>query len=175
MIIPGFSNYDITPSGVVTQVSTGREIKSRVVKIRNSWYKQISLRDDDGYMCVYNLMTIIALAFMNKPLHEGVVRAKDGDNLNISVDNIVCTTQAAVAKQLWKDGKYENRTKRNRCYNNYSARLVYDVMRVYEKPVTIAELSNDLDMAYSTVRYSVYWLVRAGKVRKTTRGFEVIQ
>lgn len=175
MIIPGFKNYDITTNGVVTFASTGRVIKPHIAKVKNSVYKQVRLVDTDGNIKSYNIMTLLAVTYLNKPLSVGIARAKDGNNLNTVLDNVYWTTQAEVAKQTWQNGGLKNRRRRGRCYDDESIALLYDTMQLYTEPVPMTELSTALELPYSTVRYSMTELLRAGKVRKSKSGFEVIR
>lgn len=174
MIIPGFSRYDITTDGVVTFVATGALVKPRIAKVRNSQYKQVLLSDDNGLTRSYNVMALLALTYLGKSLHTGIVRARDGDNLNTVLSNVVCTTQAEIIKQTWQTGKLRDRRRRGRCYSDESIEMVYEAMQAYDAPVTMSELSRSLDVPYATVRYSMAELRAANKVRKTTDGFEVI-
>lgn len=174
MTIPGFSNYTIETNGEVTNIATGKPVKPRIVRVKNSKYMQVTLRNDCGYTRVYNVMAILALAYLGKPLHEGVVIAKDGNNLNTTLDNVVCTTQSNLTKQAWQNGALNNRHRRERCYNDDSTIMVYEAMQAYAYPVTMTTLSSDLQVPYATVRYSMTELLKERKVRKTKNGFEVI-
>ncbi len=175
MIIPGFSEYNITPDGVVTHVTTGKVVKPRIVKNRNSWYKQVTLRGDNGYIRICNVLGLLALTYMDKPLSVGIVRAKDGNNLHAVLDNVVCTTQAEIARESWRTGGLKNRKCRDRCFNEDSMDMVYYAMLAYDRPASMVELSRDLDVPYSTVRYSMEELRKQDKVRKTKNGYEVIR
>lgn len=175
MIIPGFSKYDIDTNGVVTDVATGTVVKANAVRIRNRKYMQIRLRDDDGYVSIYNVLALLALAYLGKPLHEGVATTKDGNNLNTTLDNVVWSTHSDVAKQSWKDDRLNNRRPRPRCYNEDSVAMVYEAMQAYDEPVAMTVLSGELLVPYNTIRYSMRELVNAGKVRRTKDGFEVIR
>lgn len=174
MIIPGFSKYNIEADGVVTKVSTGVVVEPHIVRSGSSCYARVSLRSDDGHVRVYNVLTILALAYLGKPIHEGIVIAKDGNNLNATLDNVVVTTKSEIATRSWRNGSMANRRKRERCYNESSIEMVYDAMQAYGRPVTMAELSCDLQVPYNTVRYSMMALCKRLKVRKTEEGFEVI-
>ena len=174
MIIPGFSRYDITTDGVVTMTAIGKVVKPRVVKVRNSWYKQVTLVSDTGRCCAYNVLALLALVYMDKPLHVGIVRAKDGNNLNTVLDNVYCTTQAEITRETWESGGLKERRRRGRCFDEDSIEMVYYTMLAYGRPTTMSELSNDLDVPYTTIRYSVEALRKQGKVHKTKDGFEVI-
>jgi len=175
MIIPGFSIYDIATNGVVTFAATGSVVKPHVVKSRNSWYKQVSLRGDDGRTRAYNVLALLALTYLDKPLNVGIVRAKDGNNLNTVLDNVVCTTQAEITLETWRSGGLKDRCRRGRCFSEDSIEMVYYTMLAYDRPTTMTELSCDLEVPYNTVRYSVEALRERNKVRKTKNGFEVIR
>lgn len=175
MIIPGFSNYDITTDGVVTHVSTGAIVKQYTVTSRSSKYARVSIKSDDGYIRAYNVMTLLALTYLGKPLHEGVVRSKDGNNLNVTLSNVEWTTQSSITAQMWRDGKISGRHVRESSYNEDSINMVYETMLAYDAPVSMAELSCELQVSYTTVRYSMTELRKRGKVRKTKGGFEVIR
>lgn len=175
MIIPGFSNYDITTDGVVTHVATGKVIKPHIIKVRGNVYKRVSIVDNSGHIRAHSILALLALTYLGKPLHNGIVRAKDGDNLNTVLDNVVCTMQAEIARELWRTGSLKDRRCRDHCFDEDSIEMVYNAMLAYDRPVRMTELSNDLDVAYATVRYSVETLRKRNKVRKTAGGFEVIR
>lgn len=175
MIIPGFSDYDITPDGVVTRVSTNETIKHHIVTCRNSKYARVSLQGTDGVSIAYNVLALLAWTYLGKPPNKGFVMAKDGNNLNTVVDNVAYTTYAIAAAQQWKSGKMNNRRKRARSYDEDSITMVYEALLAYDTPVAMTELSYDLQVSYTTVRYSMVELRKRGKVRKTKEGFEVIR
>lgn len=175
MIIPGFNKYNIETDGVVTNVTTGRVIKPVVVTVKNHKYCQIALRDNDGNVCRHNVLALLALAYLDKPLHDGVVTAKDGNNLNTTLDNVAYTTRSEVVKRAWQSGGLKNRRKRGRCYDDSSIAMVYEALQAYDTPVHMTTLSNDLAVPYATIRYSIQELCYAGKVHKTDSGFEVIK
>lgn len=174
MIIPGFSAYNIEADGVVTRISTGAIIKPHIIKNRNSYYARVSLRSDEGHIRVYNVLSLLALTYFGKPIHEGVVVAKDGNNLNTTLDNVKCTSISELSKQRWRDGSMDMRQKRAKSYDASSIEMVYEAMKAYDRPVAMTELSYDLQVPYATVRYSMMELRNANKVRKTKDGFEVI-
>lgn len=174
MIIPGFSDYSIAPNGVVTRVSTNETVRQYTVTCRNSRYARVSIKGDDGYIHACNVMALLALVYMGKPLHEGIVSAKDGNNLNTDLCNVLWTTQSEITSQRWKSGKMGNQRARERSYNEDSIAMVYEALQAYDAPVTMTELSCDLQVPYTTVRYSMLELRKRGKVRKTKDGFEVI-
>ena len=175
MVIPGFSDYNIEKDGVVTRISTGVVVEPHIVDCKGIKYIRVSLHCSDGCMRAYNVLTLLAITYLGKRAADGlIVTAKDGNNLNAVLDNVICSTQSELIKKAWRDGKYISRTKKGRSYNDDSIEMLYDVLQAYDKPVTMTQLSSDLHVPYATIRYSMIALRDAGKVRKTDRGFEVI-
>lgn len=175
MIIPGFSGYNIEPDGVVTKVGTGEVVKRHTAYVKGNVYARVSLKNDEGITYSYNVLSLLALTFLDKPLDKGIARAKDGNNLNTTLENTMCTDQSSITKQMWQSSRMKDRRVRPASYNDDSVALVYDTMRVYDRPVTMTELSHDLLLPYTTIRYSMIMLREAKKVRKTKEGFEVIK
>ena len=104
---------------------------------------------------------------------SAVVQAIDGNNLNVSLDNLRYITRAELSKQAWADGKLDNRKPKQKCWSENSVEYVYDTLATFG-PMVLNELVDIMDLSYSTVRYSVDELRRQGKVRKTKCGLEVV-
>lgn len=175
MIIPGFNKYSIDANGIVTCVATGQPVKVYVATVKNRQYAHVKITGDDGHVRVCNVLTLMAIAYLGKPLHKCLVRAKDGNNLNTRLDNVVCTTRSEVTKLSWQNGSMSDRRQRERCYDDASITMVYEAMQAYDVPVSMSELSSALQVPYGTIRYSMRELRNSGKVCKTKQGFEVIR
>lgn len=174
MIIPGYSAYDISEDGVVTKVSTHEVIQPYIVKRRNNIsYTYIALVSNDRRLRVHNVLRLLAITYLGMPERGYVARAKDGNNLNATLSNVVWSTRRDVTKQTWEEGKMATREKRQRCYNDDSIELIYETLLAYEEPITMAELSCILQIPYTVVRYSMQELRKTHRVRKTDKGFEV--
>ena len=174
MIIPGFTRYDITEYGVVTDLVKNRVITQGTVRVGNSFYKRVSLKNDLGHNKLCNVMSLLALTFIGEAPRNYTVFAIDGDNLNTVATNVAYKPRSSIAKELWDSGKMANRASRQRCYNDFSKEMLYEALLAYDEPVTMSELCSVLQVTYSTIRYSMLELVESKKVRKTTKGFEVI-
>ena len=174
MIIPGFSKYDITEDGVVTEIEVNRIVEPSIVDIKTNVYKRVCLKSDDGKVRMHSVLGLLALTYIGKAPYNHVATAIDGDNLNTHVSNVHYIPRSSVVKGAWDAGKMDGRAKRKRCYGPFSVEMLYDAMQAYDGPVTMATLSADLQVTYSTIRYSMLELVESKKVRKTTKGFEVI-
>ena len=177
MIIPGFSNYSITKDGVVTNVHSGAVSKHTVTSTSGGFYRYtvVSIVDDSGKRRQHNVLKLLAITYLEKPQGPCTVRAKDGNNLNISLDNAVWVPYSESARRAWELGKMTDRQPRKSCVTEESINLLYDTMLLYGVPVTMSGLSRELDLPYSTVRYSMYALMKRGKARKLEEGFELIR
>lgn len=175
MIIPGFSDYDITEDGVVTKISNGKEIKQSVVAIRQAKenYKRVCLKSDKGDIRMHNVLALLAIAYLGES-NGRVARAIDGNNLNTTLSNVEWISRSDLQAESWQRGA-ATRKPRKRCYDEDSINMVYDAMSAYDMPVRMADLSADLQVPYTVVRYSMQALRDQGKVRKTSLGFEVIK
>lgn len=173
MIIPGFSQYDITEDGVITETHSGRVIKQRVNVTNGKTHKRASLVDDNGMSQTPNIIRLLALAYLKMPEKNAMAFAKDGNNLNTTLDNVVWRTRSEAMKNVWDAGLSYRRPRESYCCTEASKQLVYDTLLAYDKPVTMMELSCELQVPYNVVRYSIAALIRNNCVRKTKDGYEV--
>ena len=175
MIIPGFSNYDITEDGIVTNLSTNRVVRPYIARIGNGKeYLRVTVTDDEGNKGGHSVIRLLALTYLVPPCHNAVVRAKDGNNLNATLENTEWVARGTLVGNAWNDGKFDNRCKRrNVCCSAASVDMLYGAMQAYDKPVSMTELSYDIQVPYSIVRYSMYALIDRGLARKTKDGFEL--
>lgn len=176
MIIPGFSAYDITEDGVVTYIDTGRVMRPRKTRSNEHYdYIRVSLIGDDGKQHACNLLRLLALAFIDKPDVPCVARAKDGNNLNVTLSNVEWVPYAYSTRCAWDSGKYANRKpKKSTCCTAESMEMVLNALEQLAEPTSTAELSRVLDVPYSVVRYTIMALVKHGKVKHVYRRGYVI-
>ena len=173
MIIPGFSRYDISEDGIITEVRTGRVIPQRICTTRGKRYKRASLNADDNSSMTPNVLRLLALAYLKMPDASAVASAKDGNNLNTVVDNVEWLSRSEAMEKAWSVGAIKRRPRESYCCTEESKQLIYDTLLAYDKPVTMMELSSELQVPYSVVRYSMAALLRNNSVRKTIDGYEV--
>lgn len=176
MIIPGYSNYDISESGVVTYLPTGKVIKHRKTRIKGYYsYVTVPLVADDGKHRMCNVMRLLALTYLEKPEALCTAKPKDGDSTNLALSNIEWVPYTEASKKAWARGKMACRTPRKSSVTPEFIRLLYETMQLFDEPVTMATLSRELDVPYSTVRYSTYALINRGKAEKRKGGFVALQ
>lgn len=176
MIIPGFTNYDISEAGVVTHLPSGRIIKCRSSRVKGFYtYLTVSLIDDNGIRHICSVLRLLALAYIEKPDEPCMARAKDGNNANIALSNIEWAPYHEVTKRNWERGKMAGRKPRKSSVTEEFISLLYDTLCLYDTPTTLTELSNVLEVPYSLVRYSMIALITRGKAVKHKKGFEAIQ
>lgn len=175
MVIPGFSNYDISEDGTVLNIATGKVVKHAITSISNNLvYVRVCLKDDKGAIRMHNVMKLLAETYLDKPDGAVCVRAKDGDNLHVHIDNVEYVPRHSVVKQAWDDGKMANRRPRQKRWNADTVDYVYNVLQAIG-PVTLSKLNGAIDIPLSDIRYSLEELVNKGSVAKTKNGFEVIE
>jgi hypothetical protein len=174
MIIPGFSLYNISEDGVITRTDTGDKIVPVVTKINNAEYLRACLKDDNGKVRMHSVMKLLAETYLQKPTPTAVPRAIDGDNLHVSVDNIVYVTRSELSKNAWRDGKMEHRRPRQKSWSDDTLDYVYDTLYA-TGTIKMAKLNGIMDLPYSTIRYAVEELCRRGFVAKTKEGLEIIK
>lgn len=175
MVIPGYSNYDITEDGVVTHLPTGRVLKQRKARVYGYYeYINVTLISDAGKRQMCNVMRLLALAYLEKPEELCTARPKDGDNTNTVLSNVEWVPYTEASKQAWRRGKMADRKPRQSSVTEDFISLLYDTMLLYDEPVAMTTLSRELEVPYSTVRYSMYALIKRNKVRKLDAGYEVI-
>lgn len=83
MIIKDFPNYDISPSGIVKNITTGKEIVKRV--IRSYFYVDLKNR---GRRKNARLGRLVATIFIPNPENKPQVNHIDGDRFNDNVKNL---------------------------------------------------------------------------------------
>lgn len=175
MIIPGYSRYDITEDGVVTDLAKDKVLKQYISTPHGYPYKQVSVVDDEGTRRVISVLRLLALAYLPKPDCACMARAKDCDNTNTVLSNVEWVPCGERVQLVWKYGKMAARKKKEKCYSEQSIALVYDTLKELNEPTSVAALSRMLDVPYSTVRYSVYALIDRGRVHRTEDGVEVLK
>lgn len=176
MIIPGFSKYNIEEDGTVRHVATGVPVSPYVVRAKGLYtYKRVALIGDDGSRHVYNLIRLLALAFLDKPEGRCVACPKDGDNLNTVLSNVEWVQCSTKVTKAWRENKMANRRPRtSKCCNEDSIAMIYEAAKACGGPISYTDLSYELDVPYSTVRYSGLALIQRGMAKMTKAGFEVI-
>ena len=176
MTIPGFSNYDITEDGIVTDLATGKEIIATASTVKGGHtYLRVTLVDDAGNRRMHSVLRLLALAFLEKPDDTAYAAAIDGNNLNAVLSNVKWRTRKELVADLWKRGLIHRRPRKASCCTDESTEMLYDALCAYDKPVTMVELSSQLCVQYSVIRYSMQRLLDAKKARKTIDGYEVIK
>lgn len=175
MIIPGYSRYDITKNGVVTNLETNKMLRAHIARPNGYAYKVVSLVDDAGNRKTVSVLRLLAMAYLTKPDCACVARAKDCNNTNTVLANVEWVPCTESVQMTWKSGMMSSRKKKDKCYDKNSIALVYDTLLAIDEPMSVAALSRMLDVPYSTVRYSVYELEKRGRVCKTKDGVEVLK
>lgn len=172
MIIPGFSKYDITEDGVITNITTGAVSKQYLDPPHYTYrYKKVRLVDDNNKIRVCSVLKLLALTYLPQPDYKAVVRVKDGDTLNTTIDNVYWLPYSEMLKIAWEDGKMHHRKPREgKCCTKESVELVYETLLQLSSPTPMSILSEMLQVPYSTVRYSVEALCRQGRAVKTGIG-----
>jgi hypothetical protein len=89
MIIKDFPNYSIDVNGVITNIKTGKEIKSWV---GGTGYLQVNLYHK-GSRSTFKLHRLVADTFIPNPIGLPVINHRDGNKLNNTIDNLEWTTQ----------------------------------------------------------------------------------
>lgn len=175
MVIPGYSCYDITEGGVVTHLPTGRVLKRHKTCVKQYHsYVTVTLVNDEGKRQTCNIIRLLALAFLEKPEKLCMARAVDGDNTNIVLSNVAWVPYTDASKKAWERGQMADRQPRKSSVTEEFIELLYDTMKLFDKPTPMTTLSHELDVPYSTVRYSMYALLKRGKARKLEEGFEAV-
>lgn len=174
MVIPGFSKYDITKQGVVTHVDTGIEVKRyRTTSSRGYHYIRVGLIGDDGKRHTCNVLRLLALTYLDQPDVQCTARAKDGDNLNVSLNNVEWVPYAQSTKDAWNSGRLGKRKPRK---ITCTEELISDVLNVIQQkgPVSAATISYELDVPYTRVRYATYTLKQRGLIKRSKEGLELV-
>lgn len=176
MIIPGFSDYDIAEDGTVTCISTGRVITPYIATNHGyNKYKRVNLISDSGLHRSCGIIRLLALTYLEKPHENARAVAIDNDQTNAVLSNAKWEIPAYIVQRLWKEQRINRRPRKSICNTEASRTMVFDTLMQYDEPVTMLVLSDVLQVPYSVVRYSIKALIREGKVRKTSRGYEVIK
>ena len=174
MVIPGYSRYDITEDGVVTEIATGKEIKRHDGDWRYIWVSVIP--DGDRVRRQTNLHVLLALTFLGPRPDGHVVRFLDHNPRNITLSNIKWATRGEVrnnASNVDANGSIVgNRVpKANKACSPENTQLIYETLEILDRPVSMLELSDMLQLPYSAVRYSMYALMAMGKAAATKGGY----
>lgn len=81
--IEGFSRYEVSTSGVVREIETGKEIPQTM----NGGFLCLNLYQNSGKKTLAKVHRLVALTFIDNPLDSHIVEHK-GDRLNNSIENI---------------------------------------------------------------------------------------
>ena len=176
MIIPGFSRYDITEDGIVTNVKNGRVLKHRIQTLNGKHkYAMVCLTLDNGEQRSYSVLRLLAMTYLEMPSKHARAVAKDKDYTNTKLSNVEWLEPSTVAKCLWDDGKIVRKPRTTKCCSEESCTMLYETLQLHNEPVSMTYLSDLLQVPYSVVRYSMQALIWSGKAHKTKHGFEVIR
>lgn len=169
MKIPSFPQYDITEDGIVTSIRTGKVIKAHNSKGRYI----VTLVGKDYKYHTTSVLYLLAETFIGpRPSKYHVATVKDGNKLNVTVDNVTWRKRSEVNREAYNSGQ---RRRPTRSYDESSIALVLNALEQYDEPVCMTELSTVLQVPYATVRYSMLKLIETGRARKLERGYEVIR
>jgi len=176
MIIPGFSRYDISEIGEITDLKQKKLIRNRHALINNKdMYSVVRIRDDDGMWCTVNVIRLLALAYCGEPARRSIACAKDGDFTNTVASNVMWQTRAERTRRTWEEGMHYGKKQKSRCCSAESIEMVRAALEAYDDPVSMTQLSYDLQVPYGVVRYSMDALRKSGAVIKVEGGFEVVR
>lgn len=168
MRIPGFSRYDIDENARVVDTLTGEEVE-RHTSARYAWVMLYA--DGETKKRTQKQLHVLMATTFYGPRPEGcMARFVDNDRTNITKANIVWASRKEFCTKLTK----ERKPKRNNTCNPDSMSMLYDVLRALDGPETMANLAAMLAVSYSTVRYSMYGLIAAGKATAVEGGYIAI-
>lgn len=166
MVIPGFSSYDVNEHGVVTNMRTGQVVKYRI----NNGYHVVTLTHDDGRRCVENVHVLMAAAFKLPSGYRWVVTFKDGDRSHLEISNLECVSRKELSQRYYNPGQGK---RKSNCNTIESRQCVVDALEVLDEPISMVDLSNQLGLPYSVVRYSIRHLIDDGRVEKVQGGYKL--
>lgn len=166
MIIPGFSAYDVDEHGVVTEIATGKVIKS---KFNRYWF--VRLTDDDGCRFTIGVHNLMARAFLPPIIGTDAVTFRDNNPRNIELSNIVIMSRSELSKLHINDKQGRRKSK---TYSDEARAMLLDTMSVLDGPITLADLSELLGVHYSTIRYTMQKMIEDGQAAKVEGGFVLL-
>lgn len=167
MKIPGYSFYDIDENGTVVETATGEEIQHRLSG-KYAWVYIVS--DEKGKRAPANLHVLLALAFCGERPDGYVASFIDGDPTNVHASNVCWRSRRDINAEKSRN----RRPKANHSNTPESRELIYETLKMLDKPVFMVELAEILDLPYSTIRYSMYHLIGEGKVHLVRGGYMVV-
>lgn len=167
MKIPGYSLYDIDENGTVVETATGKEVERRLSG-KYAWVYIVS--DSTGKNGQANVHVLLALALYGERPDGCVASFIDGDPTHLHVSNICWKPRGAINTER---SRYR-RPKTNNTNTPESRELVYETLKLIDRPAFMVELAEILDLPYSTVRYSMYHLIGEGKVQLVRGGYLAI-
>lgn len=168
MKIPGFSRYTISETGTLVDTETGEIVPHRT-NARYTWVRIIP----DGCPCKesVHMHVLMALAFLGPRPDGCVVWFMDGNSKNFAPNNLKWMLRRDLSK-MYAAGCRKPKT--NRICNKESMQLIYDTLLELDEPTTMMHLSEVLELPYSTIRYSMYGLIAAGKAEATCGGYKAV-
>ena len=176
MVIPGFAKYDISEDGVVTDINHGKVVEPVLSHAKgNHYYMRVTLTDDKGRRRMHNIIRLLAITYLECPSGSAQAIAIDGDNRNTHLSNVMWRTRSDASSALWAAGQIHRKPRKNNCCTTETTNMLYDALCAFDEPVSMVDLSIQLQVPYSLVRYSMQYLILNGKAKKTTQGYEVIK
>ena len=145
----GYSQYDITKTGKITNICTGAELKPFIDR---RGYENFSLWNDDGERFTVRGHRVVAEMFIPNPHNYPQVDHKDCNKRNNSVENLEWVTNLENQRRSVTNGIHSCRT-----YTNEDAQIVCDYL---EKGFGIAEICEftgyPKDFVFN-VRHRIRW------------------
>lgn len=85
MPIPAFTRYDVSDTGRVRNIKTGRFLKT---SLATGGYPKLNLRNDDGQSATVFVNAAVLTAFVGKIPDNATVLYRDGSRLNVNLYNL---------------------------------------------------------------------------------------
>lgn len=164
MIIPGYSSYDVDEHGVVTNLRTGKVVKSHLC----NGYHVVTLTHDENRRCAESVHTLMAAAFKLPSGYRWVVTFKDGNRGNLELSNLECISRNELSRRHYN---HSQNKRKNNCDTPESRQCVIDALSALDEPTTMTDLAMYLGVPYSVVRYSTHHLIDDGIVKKVKGGY----
>lgn len=88
VVIEGFSNYAINKKGEVFNLTHFKKIKGHTRSYKGYFYHTVTMREDCGFVTLKFVSHIMAEMFLDNDQGKYNVGFKDGNKLNLDLDNL---------------------------------------------------------------------------------------
>lgn len=148
--IIGYPNYIINRYGVVINVQTGRPVKPVYSIAQKCMAIRVWRNNTTKLIYLYRLL---AIHFIPNPDNKSQVNHKDGDRMNLSIDNLEWSTPSENMKHAVRSGLARKQFKKGseHVFRKLSLQDVYNIRKDRKDGISLKELSKKYNVGVNHI------------------------